>query len=261
MQDSFVEVMLIVLTTGLLAGYVCRQISLPPLMGYLTVGALLGEGALGWVSSDVEEVAHFAEVGVFLLLFSIGLELSFPELRRMGRTLLVGGGLQMLLVAVPIAAILAANSWEWPAAILVGLALAFSSTVLVFKSLGELGQTSTGLGRRAISILLFQDAALVPLLLCVPLLSGAGGVSAADVFPTDGRFHRICGGDRRVALRAQCLVDSTGHPAPQPRSGCVVDADRARRRHAGGIPNRSSAGAGSLCRGTRLRWESLVRAG
>ena len=181
MQDSFVEVMLIVLTTGLLAGYVCRQISLP-LMGYLSVGALLGEGALGWVSSDVEEVAHFAEVGVFLLLFSIGLELSFPELRRMGRTLLVGGGLQMVSVAVPIAAILAANSWEWPAAILVGLALAFSSTVLVFKSLGELGQTSTGLGRRAISILLFQDAALVPLLLCVPLLSGAGGVSAGDVF-------------------------------------------------------------------------------
>ncbi len=181
MHDSFIEPLLIVLTTGLLAGSVCRHVSLPPLMGYLVMGALLSDGLLGWVSANVTEIGHLAELGVFFLLFSIGLELSLEELRRMGRHLLIGGSLQMLLVAMPLGLILVARSWEWNAAILVGAALAFSSTVLVFRLLGELGQSSTPIGRRAISILLFQDAALVPLLLCIPLLAGTGeAVSFAD---------------------------------------------------------------------------------
>lgn len=182
MDHSFLEELLIVLTTGLVAGYLCRQIGLPPLMGYLAMGSLLSESVLGWVSSDVTEITHLAEMGVFFLLFSIGLELSLEELRRMGRHLLVGGSVQMLLVAAPVTAILMARSWSMNTAILVAMALAFSSTVLVFKSLGEAGQTSAPLGRRAIAILLFQDAALVPLLLCVPLLAGgdAGAPGGAE---------------------------------------------------------------------------------
>ncbi|MFG0335258.1 MAG: cation:proton antiporter [Maioricimonas sp. JB049] len=173
MHDLLVEQLLVVLTTGLLAGYLCRQIGLPPLMGYLLVGALLSEGVLGWVSADAAEIGDLAEVGVFFLLFSIGLELSLEELKRLGRHLIIGGLLQMLLVAVPIAGTLVLRGWETNAAMLVAAALAFSSTVLVFRTLGELGRTSSPVGRRAISILLFQDAALVPLLLCIPLLAGS----------------------------------------------------------------------------------------
>jgi monovalent cation:H+ antiporter-2, CPA2 family len=181
MHHPFVEQLLIVLTSGLLAGAVCRQAGLPPLMGYLVTGALLSDGVLGWVSDDTDEIAHLAELGVFFLLFSIGLELSLEELRKMGRHLLIGGSVQMLLVAAPVTAILLARDWQWNSALLVAAALAFSSTVLVFKSLGEMGQTSTPLGRRAVSILLFQDAALVPLLLAVPLLAGTDdGASAGD---------------------------------------------------------------------------------
>jgi monovalent cation:H+ antiporter-2, CPA2 family len=181
MHSSFVEQLLIVLTTGLLSGAVCRQVGLPPLTGYLVIGALLSDGVLGWVSDDTDEVAHLAELGVFFLLFSIGLELSLEELRKMGRHLLIGGTAQMVLVALPVTMILLAREWSWNAALLVAAALAFSSTVLVFKSLGEMGQTSTPLGRRAVSILLFQDAALVPLLLGIPLLAGTGnGISPRD---------------------------------------------------------------------------------
>jgi len=169
---DFVDDLLIILTTGLLAGILCRRTSITPLMGYLGVGVLIGPTVLGWVKSDQEEIEHLAELGVFFLLFSIGLELSLEELKRMGRFLATGGPLQLLLTAGPVAAILAWVGWSWPAAILIGAALAFSSTVLVFKALGELGQTNSQLGRRAIAILLFQDAALVPLLLCVPLLAG-----------------------------------------------------------------------------------------
>lgn len=175
MHHQLVEQLLILLTTGLVAGLVCRAWSLPPLMGYLAVGSLIGQGALGWISAEEADVKHLAELGVFFLLFSIGLELSPDELRRMSRHLLTGGPVQMLLVAIPVGAALIWLGWSPPAAIIVGAALAFSSTVLVFKSLGELGQSSTKLGRRSIAILLFQDAALVPLLLCVPLLASRDG--------------------------------------------------------------------------------------
>lgn len=170
MDHHFIEHTLIVLTTGMLAGYLCRQFSWPPLMGYLAVGTLIGESLLGWIPANVEEISHLAELGVFFLLFSIGLELSLEELQKMGRYLLVGGLTQMLLVAVPVSLLLMLTGWKPQVALLVGSASAFSSTVLVFKSLGELGMTASQSGRRAISILLFQDAALVPLLLCIPLL-------------------------------------------------------------------------------------------
>ncbi len=140
-------------------------------MGYLAVGSIIGQGALGWISAEAADIKHLAELGVFFLLFSIGLELSPDELRRMSRHLMTGGPIQLFSVAIPIGVALVWLGWSPSAAILVGSALAFSSTVLVFKSLGELGQTSTKLGRRSIAILLFQDAALVPLLLCVPLLA------------------------------------------------------------------------------------------
>jgi len=176
---DFVDDLLIILTTGLFAGILCRRTSITPLMGYLGVGVLIGPTVLGWVKSDQEEIEHLAELGVFFLLFSIGLELSLEELKRMGRFLATGGPLQLLLTAGPVAGILAWEGWSWPAAILIGAALGFSSTVLVFKALGELGQTNSQLGRRAIAILLFQDAALVPLLLCVPLLAGTSDSAGA----------------------------------------------------------------------------------
>ena len=171
MHHLFIEQLLILLTTGLVAGLLCRAWNLPPLMGYLAVGAIIGNGALNWVPAEEAEIRHLAELGVFFLLFSIGLELSPDELRRMSRHLLTGGPVQMLLVAIPLTFALLWMGWNAASSVLVAAALAFSSTVLVFKALGELGQTSTSIGRRAIAILLFQDAALVPLLLCVPLLA------------------------------------------------------------------------------------------
>lgn len=174
MDYQFIDELLILLTTGLVAGFACRQWSLPPLMGYLVVGAAIGQDGLGWVHPEQEEIKHLAELGVFFLLFSIGLELSLEELRRMSRFMLAGGPVQMLTTGAPVAAVLVWFDWSWQTAALVGLALAFSSTVLVFKALGELGRTGWPIGRRSIAILLFQDAALVPLLLCIPLLAGTG---------------------------------------------------------------------------------------
>jgi CPA2 family monovalent cation:H+ antiporter-2 len=138
----------------------------------MLVGVLISSGGLALIRSQSHEVTQLAEAGVFLLLFAIGLEFSLDELLRLGRHLLVGGSLQMALVAAPVAGALIATGQDWQSATLLAAAVAFSSTVLVFKTLAEWGQTSTPGGRRAIGILLFQDVALVPLLLVVPLMTG-----------------------------------------------------------------------------------------
>lgn len=174
MSETLAYDLFVILTSGLVACVVCRRLELSSLIGYLLVGIVIGKGGLGLVADDHHEIEHIAELGVFLLLFAIGLEFSLDDLRRLGRSMLLGGSVQMLLVAVPATIVSALMGRSWRAAGLVGAAIAFSSTVLVFKSLSERGHSTRPHGRRAIAILLFQDAALIPLLLLVPLLTGTG---------------------------------------------------------------------------------------
>ena len=166
--------LLIVLTAGLLAGAACKRVGVSLLVGYLVVGALIGEGMLGFVSQEHHELEYLARGGALLMLFAVGIEFSLEELVRLSRFILIGGAVQMVLVAVPLTATCLAFGMNWNAAVLAGSAGALSSTVLVFKALTEWGQTASPHGRRAISILLFQDIALVPLLLLVPLLTQQG---------------------------------------------------------------------------------------
>ena len=170
--------LLLVLGAGLVAGTVCRRLGVSMLVGYLLVGAMIGHGGAGWISEGNYPLEVLAEAGVLFLLFSIGIELSFESSGRLLRWLIIGGAVQMLLVAVPVALTTRLLGLAWPGAVLVGSAVAFSSTVLVFKALAEWGQTTTPHGRRAIGILLFQDIALVPLILLIPLLTGQDNPAA-----------------------------------------------------------------------------------
>ncbi|MCG8649326.1 MAG: cation:proton antiporter, partial [Pirellulales bacterium] len=182
MSLSLVYDLMVLLVAGLVAALICRRLNVSILIGYLVVGAMIGHGVLGWVQDEEHQLAHFAEVGVFLLLFSIGLEFSIDDLKRLGSNFLIGGGTQMLLVAAPVVGLLLAMNVPWQPAVLIAASLAFSSTVLVFRALSEYGQAQQPHGRRAIGILLFQDAALVPLLLMVPLLTGSGSAAGATEF-------------------------------------------------------------------------------
>ncbi|MGB7324831.1 MAG: cation:proton antiporter [Rubripirellula sp.] len=174
MSQSLVHDLLIILTAGLVAGLVCRWLRASVLIGYLIVGAIVGREVLNLVSDQEHQLEQFAEAGVFLLLFSIGLEFSIDDLKRLGSKLFVGGMVQMTLVAAPVVMVLTWMQMSWQSAVLIASAVAFSSTVLTFKALSEWGQFEQPHGQRAIGILLFQDAALVPLLLLVPLLTGGG---------------------------------------------------------------------------------------
>jgi CPA2 family monovalent cation:H+ antiporter-2 len=180
MSDHVIYDLLVIIAAGLFAGVVCKRLRVPVLIGYILVGVLISSSGIGLIAETSSDVAHFAEVGVFLLLFAIGLEFSLDELLGLGRHLFIGGSVQMGLVAAPVAGGLYLLGLDWQAAALLAAAVAFSSTVLVFKTLAEWGRTSTPAGRRAIGVLLFQDVALVPLLLVVPLLTGGDVPTATD---------------------------------------------------------------------------------
>jgi CPA2 family monovalent cation:H+ antiporter-2 len=180
-SETLVVYLLVVLGAGLLAGSLCKAAGISLLVGYMLVGALIGEGGFQLLPSDQGELALLSECGALLLLFSVGLEFTFADLRRLGRLLFVGGPIQMACVAVPIALLARWFGMDWAGAWLLAIATTLSSTVLVYRSLAENGQTAGEAGRRAIGILLFQDVSLIPLLLLIPLL--ANQAPAADQAP------------------------------------------------------------------------------
>jgi CPA2 family monovalent cation:H+ antiporter-2 len=159
-----------------------RMLHLPPMLGYLVVGIIIGPNALGLVE-DNEATRSLAEFGVVFLMFSIGLEFSLPKLMSMRRTVFGLGMAQVLLTIVCTMAFgwLVATllprliNISWQASFALGGALAMSSTAIVSKILTERLELESEHGRRIISILLFQDLALVPLLILVPALARPSG--------------------------------------------------------------------------------------
>ena len=166
------QLVLVLLASAVLVVVLFRSLNLPPVLGYLLVGAAIGPAALDLVP-DSKAAHQLAEFGVVFLMFSIGLEFSLARLYSMKRTVF---GLGLAQVAVTVAvnvpvALLAGLSWQ--AGIALGGILAMSSTALVVKMLAERLQLESKHGREVIGVLLFQDLAVVPLLIIVPALSQA----------------------------------------------------------------------------------------
>jgi len=160
---------LILLAAAVLAVVVCRLLSVPPIIGYLLVGIALGPRALGAVHNDVQ-TRHLAEFGVVFLMFSIGLEFSLTKLRTMRREVFGLGSAQVLLsIAVCVGAALWLGG-DWQLGLAVGGVVAMSSTAVVSRQLAERIELDTAHGRAIVGVLLFQDLAVVPLLILIPVL-------------------------------------------------------------------------------------------
>lgn len=160
---------LVLLASSVLAVALCRSLRLPPLIGYLATGLALGPHALG-VVSEREETHRLAEFGVVFLMFSIGLEFSLAKLKSMRRLVFGLGSAQVgatVLLALAAAAALGA---PWQTGLALGGVAAMSSTAIVSKLLAERGELDSAHGREVIALLLFQDLAVVPLLLLIPAL-------------------------------------------------------------------------------------------
>ncbi len=178
---SPLEMTLLLLLASVVGVVVFRSLNLPPMLGYLTVGILVGPHALGF-AADLERAEHLAEFGVVFLMFSIGLEFSLSKLRAM-RRLVFGLGLAQVLGTIAIALVLGAlfERWmhiTWEGSVALGGALAMSSTAIVSKMLAERLEIETEHGRNIFGVLLFQDLAVVPLLI---VIAAFGGESSKDL--------------------------------------------------------------------------------
>ena len=186
------DLALLYLLAAVVGVVVFRLLKLPPMLGYLSVGVLIGPHALG-LAADSASVKYLAEFGVVFLMFVIGLEFNLPKLRSM-RTLVFGLGMSQVMLTLAGAlignALLAwlfirfGDGWglDWRGAVVLGGAMAMSSTAIVVKLMAERLELESEHGRRVMGVLLFQDLAVVPLLVLIPALgagTGADGLMAS----------------------------------------------------------------------------------
>ena len=174
METILLMDMLVVFGLAILVTLGCHRVGVPPIVGFLITGVIAGPTGLGLVHS-VHEVEFMAEVGVILLLFTIGMEFSLEELARLKRAVLAGGSLQVALTG----AVAAGAGLAWGlgagAAAFLGCILALSSTAMVLGSLQQRAELESPHGRVALSMLIFQDIIVAPMVLLVPFLAGTAG--------------------------------------------------------------------------------------
>lgn len=159
--------------------YLCYRLKLVPIVGFLIAGVIIGPNALALVP-DQELVDILAEIGVILLLFTIGIEFSLEKLNRIRKAIVIGGGGQVVVTTLVVVGVLAVFDVALPTAIYTGFLVALSSTAIVLGLFSERGETDTPVGQLSLAVLIFQDLAIIVMVLLVPILAGQSQ-SALDV--------------------------------------------------------------------------------
>jgi len=216
----------VLLAATVIAVPLFRRFKLSAVLGYLAAGVVIGPWGLG-LFHDVENILHFAEFGVVLLLFVIGLELQPSRLWVMRHAVFGAGGVQVAVTTAALAAAALALGLAWQTAVVIAFALSLSSTALVLQVLAERRELTARHGRSAFAILLFQDLAIMPALVILPMLGGASSAAldwkaiaiplvAAAVVVAAGRYAlrpalRIIAGTRaQEAFTAAALLVVVG---------------------------------------------------
>jgi monovalent cation:proton antiporter-2 (CPA2) family protein len=176
-DGGFLYQAFIYLTAAVISVPVAKRLGLGSVLGYLLAGIIIGPFVLGLVGEEGQDVMHFAEFGVVMMLFLIGLELEPALLWRLRVPILGVGGSQVGITTIVITIIGIAIGLDWRPALAIGLTLALSSTALVMQSLNERGLMKTEGGRNAFSVLLFQDIAVIPILAILPVLAQNSGTA------------------------------------------------------------------------------------
>jgi len=174
MTSFLLRDILIIFALSIPVVYTCSRLRIAPLIGFLIAGTLAGPFGLGLIQ-EMEDIELLAEIGVVLLLFTIGIEFSLRELLQLRRIVIFGGGLQLSITTVVVAFIFILLGSSRENAIFLGLLVALSSTAIVLKLLQEKGEIYSLHGRTSLGILIFQDVAAVVIILLIPLLAGAPG--------------------------------------------------------------------------------------
>jgi len=162
---------LIYLAAAVLCVPVAKKLGMGSVLGYLIAGMLIGPFVLGLIGKEGEDIMHFAEFGVVMMLFLIGLELEPSQFWKMRKSIIGMGSIQMVLTSLLVFALMMILGLAWQVALAVALAFAMSSTAIVLQTIKEKGLSQTSAGQSSFSVLLFQDIMVIPVLALLPLLA------------------------------------------------------------------------------------------
>lgn len=179
-NESFFYQALVYLATMVVFVPLAKKLNLGSVLGYLLGGIIIGPALLGLIGQSGQDLMHFAEFGVVMMLFLIGMELEPSLLWKLRAPILGLGGLQVVVTAVVIGGLALAFGLPWNEALVIGMILSLSSTAIVLQVLTEKGQMGSAAGQSAFSVLLFQDIAVIPMLAIFPLLAPAGATVTAE---------------------------------------------------------------------------------
>jgi CPA2 family monovalent cation:H+ antiporter-2 len=167
----FLTELVALFTVSVGIAYLCYRLKIVPIVGFLIAGVVIGPNALGLVQ-DQELVNMLAEIGIILLLFTIGIEFSLEKLSRIKKAIFLGGGLQVTVTVGVVALILSFWGISWNSAIYTGCLVALSSTAIILGLLSDEDKTGTPAGQLSLAVLIFQDLIIILMVLLVPILAG-----------------------------------------------------------------------------------------
>jgi CPA2 family monovalent cation:H+ antiporter-2 len=171
MDNTFFLQALLYLTAAVICVPIAKKLGLGSVLGYLIAGILIGPFVMGFIGEEGQDIMHFAEFGVVMMLFLVGLELEPSLLWRMRKAIAGLGGLQVGITAVVFTGLSAMLGMTWAESVAIGLTLALSSTAICLQTLNEKGLMKTSAGQNSFAVLLFQDIAVIPILAFMPLLA------------------------------------------------------------------------------------------
>jgi len=181
MEIFFLHELLIVLAVSLVVLFISHKLKLPAVAGFLTTGILIGPSGFSLIK-DTLVISVLAEIGVVMLLFTIGLEFSLERLKQIRKIIWVGGCLQVLSTIVAVAVIAFLFHASVPEGIFFGFLISLSSTAIVLKVISDREEIDSPQGKVSLGILLFQDLGIVPMIMVIPLLAGGSSASLLTVF-------------------------------------------------------------------------------
>jgi len=181
METNFFLEAIIYLTAAVICVPIAKKMGLSSILGYLFAGILIGPSLLGLIGQKGEDIMHFAEFGVVMMLFLIGLELDPHKFWKMRKFIAGMGSIQVLGTTVVLFfGLQLVLGWNWQTALTIAMALALSSTAIVLQTLKEKGLSNTSMGRSSFAVLLFQDIAVIPILAVIPLMVSDVSVANPD---------------------------------------------------------------------------------
>ncbi|PSL49518.1 Kef-type potassium/proton antiporter (CPA2 family) [Chitinophaga niastensis] len=215
-QHSLLFQSMVYLAAAIVFVPLAKKMGLGAVLGYLIAGIIIGPSVLGFIGSEGEDIMHFAEFGVVMMLFLIGMELEPALLWRLRASILGLGGLQVILSAAAIAAIAFWIGQPLNTSLALGMILSLSSTAIVLQTLNEKGWMGTAAGQSAFSVLLFQDIAVIPMLAIFPLLVAGNAMPDAATHAPSLRDNLPGWGQTLVVLGAVATIIIAGRYLVRP---------------------------------------------